>query len=292
MAEESHSSLATLQSQLEEFKEKSRKEITDSQKQAKDRGAEVEKMQFNMGRLQDEVRPGLVGRGSPRCPLHGDVSHVGTPSPAAPQVARLKQALQDSQAERESALLDKEVLLQRLRNLEQEMETKKRSQDDRSRHVKALEVGSAARRPATARPVPAVLCANSKGQSSPSHPPSRSRCGRGAWQRWGGVLLILIFIHRQHSRLCFGSVRHCRAARLAQAVALRVAPPPGGRWVARGSAQHQASPFSCFLGCAGAPRPVGFCWAGSKPPSPSIPACWPQPRLPPVPSLWGPQGQR
>ncbi|KAK4807624.1 hypothetical protein QYF61_015970 [Mycteria americana] len=108
MTEESHSSLAVLKSQLEEFKEKSRKEITDSQKQAKDRGAEVEKMQFSMGRLQDEV-------------------------------ARLKQALQDSQAERESALLDKEVLLQRLRNLEQEMETKKRSQDDRSRHIKALE---------------------------------------------------------------------------------------------------------------------------------------------------------
>ncbi|XP_075301496.1 cingulin [Opisthocomus hoazin] len=108
MTEESHSSLAVLKSQLEEFKEKSRKEITDSQKQAKDRGAEVEKMQFSVGRLQDEV-------------------------------ARLKQALQESQAERESVLLDKEVLLQRLHNLEQEMETKKRSQDDRSRHVKALE---------------------------------------------------------------------------------------------------------------------------------------------------------
>ncbi|KAM9214700.1 cingulin [Leptosomus discolor] len=108
MTEESHSSLAALQSQLEEFKEKSRKEITDSQKQAKDRGAEVEKMHFSVGRLQDEV-------------------------------ARLKQALQESQAERESALLDKEVLLQRLHNLEQEAEAKKRSQDDRWRHVKALE---------------------------------------------------------------------------------------------------------------------------------------------------------
>ncbi|XP_053907111.1 cingulin isoform X1 [Cuculus canorus] len=108
MTAESHNSLAVLKSQLEEFKEKSRKEITDSQKQAKDRGAEVEKMQLNVGRLQDEV-------------------------------SRLKQALQDSQAERESALLDKEVLLQRLHNLEQEMEAKRRSQDDRSRHVKALE---------------------------------------------------------------------------------------------------------------------------------------------------------
>ncbi|NXQ86300.1 CING protein, partial [Nyctibius grandis] len=108
MTEESQSSLAVLKAQLEEFKEKSRKEITDSQKQAKDRGAEVEKMQLGMGRLQDEV-------------------------------SRLKQALQESQVERESALLDKEVLLQRLRNLEQELEAKRRCQDDRSRHVKALE---------------------------------------------------------------------------------------------------------------------------------------------------------
>ncbi|NXA57230.1 CING protein, partial [Nothocercus julius] len=108
MTEESHSSLAALRSQLEEFKEKSRKEITDSQKQAKDRSAEVEKMQFSMDRLQDEV-------------------------------SRLKQALQDSQAERESAILDKEVLLQRLHNLEQEVDAKKRSQDDRSRQIKTLE---------------------------------------------------------------------------------------------------------------------------------------------------------
>ncbi|XP_048684933.1 cingulin isoform X2 [Caretta caretta] len=108
MAQESHSSLAMLQSQLEEYKEKSRKEVADSQKQAKDRGAEVEKMQFTMGRLQDEI-------------------------------TRLKQALQDSQAERESAVLDKDVLAQRLQNLEQEVESKKRSQGDRSRQVKALE---------------------------------------------------------------------------------------------------------------------------------------------------------
>ncbi|XP_028564808.2 cingulin [Podarcis muralis] len=108
MAQESHSALSKLQTQLEEYKEKSRKEITDSQKQAKERNTEVEKMQYNLGRLQDEVM-------------------------------RLKQALQDAQAERENAVLDKELLAQRLHNLEQEMESKRRSQDDRSRQVKALE---------------------------------------------------------------------------------------------------------------------------------------------------------
>ncbi|XP_060113236.1 cingulin [Heteronotia binoei] len=108
MTEESHRTLSVLQSQLEDYKEKSRKEITDSQKQAKDRNTEVEKMQYNVGRLQDEV-------------------------------TRLKQALQDSQAERENAVLDKELLAQRLHNLEQEMDSRRRSQDDRSRQVKALE---------------------------------------------------------------------------------------------------------------------------------------------------------
>ncbi|XP_063001646.1 cingulin [Elgaria multicarinata webbii] len=108
MAAESHNAMSELQSQLEEYKEKSRKEITDSQKQAKDRNAEVEKMQYNLGRLQDEV-------------------------------LRLKQALQESQSERENAVLDKELLAQRLHNLEQEVESKRRSQDDRSRQVKALE---------------------------------------------------------------------------------------------------------------------------------------------------------
>lgn len=121
------------------------------------------------------------------------MSHLEMPLPLMLQVARLKQALQDSQAERESVLLDKEVLLQRLHNLEQEIETKKRSQDDRSRHVKTLEVGSAAQRPKTTHPVPAVLCANSKGQSPPSHPPSHSCWERGVAQPGsaaGGVLLL------------------------------------------------------------------------------------------------------
>lgn len=71
MAQESHSSLAMLQSQLEEYKEKSRKEVADSQKQAKDRSAEVEKMQFTMGRLQDEVGCRLSGASSCSQPARG-----------------------------------------------------------------------------------------------------------------------------------------------------------------------------------------------------------------------------
>lgn len=55
MTAESQSSLASLRSQLEEFQEKSRRELTDSQKIAQDREAEAEKFQQNLGKLQDEV---------------------------------------------------------------------------------------------------------------------------------------------------------------------------------------------------------------------------------------------
>uniref|UniRef100_A0A7N9D6G8 Cingulin n=1 Tax=Macaca fascicularis TaxID=9541 RepID=A0A7N9D6G8_MACFA len=55
------------------------------------------------------------------------------------EIQRLRQALQASQAERDTARLDKELLAQRLQGLEQEAENKKRSQDDRARQLKGLE---------------------------------------------------------------------------------------------------------------------------------------------------------
>nr|XP_033779611.1 cingulin isoform X2 [Geotrypetes seraphini] len=108
ISDESRGSLSQLQYQLEEYKEKSRREIGDSQKQVKERAAEAERMQQSVTRLQEEVQ-------------------------------RLKQGVQDSQAEKESAVLDKELLGQRLQVMEQDMESKKRSQDDRSRQFKGLE---------------------------------------------------------------------------------------------------------------------------------------------------------
>lgn len=56
------------------------------------------------------------------------------------QLQRLRQALQTAQAERDTARLDKELLAQRLQGLEQEAETKKRTQDDKTRQLKSLEV--------------------------------------------------------------------------------------------------------------------------------------------------------
>ncbi|XP_013365412.1 PREDICTED: cingulin isoform X2 [Chinchilla lanigera] len=108
IGDDSKQALQQLQTQLEEYKEKARREVADAQRQAKDWASEAEKTSGGLSRLQDETQ-------------------------------RLRQALQASQAERDTAQLDKELLAQRLQGLEQEAETKKRSQDDRTRQLKSLE---------------------------------------------------------------------------------------------------------------------------------------------------------
>ncbi|XP_026342488.2 cingulin isoform X2 [Ursus arctos] len=105
---DSKQALQQLQAQLEDYKEKARREVADAQRQAKEWASEAEKNSGGLSRLQDETQ-------------------------------RLRQALQASQADRDTARLDKELLAQRLQGLEQEAETKKRSQDDRTRQLKGLE---------------------------------------------------------------------------------------------------------------------------------------------------------
>ncbi|XP_036916271.1 cingulin [Sturnira hondurensis] len=108
IGDDSKQALQQLQAQLEDYKEKARREVADAQRQAKEWASEAEKTSGGLSRLQDETQ-------------------------------RLRQALQDSQADRDTARLDKELLAQRLQELEQEAENKKRSQDDRSRQLKGLE---------------------------------------------------------------------------------------------------------------------------------------------------------
>ncbi|XP_027429943.1 cingulin isoform X2 [Zalophus californianus] len=105
---DSKQALQQLQAQLEDYKEKARREVADAQRQAKEWAIEAEKNSGGLSRLQDETQ-------------------------------RLRQALQASQADRDTARLDKELLAQRLQGLEQEAENKKRSQDDRTRQLKGLE---------------------------------------------------------------------------------------------------------------------------------------------------------
>nr|KAF6304651.1 cingulin [Pipistrellus kuhlii] len=108
MGDDSKQALQQLQVQLEDYKDKARREVADAQRQAKEWANEAEKTSGGLNRLQDETQ-------------------------------RLRQALQDSQADRDAARLDKELLAQRLKELEQEAQNKKRSQDDRTRQFKGLE---------------------------------------------------------------------------------------------------------------------------------------------------------
>lgn len=55
MSNESRGSLEMLQTQLEEYKEKSRKEVNESQREAKERAGEAERLQLNLNRMQEEV---------------------------------------------------------------------------------------------------------------------------------------------------------------------------------------------------------------------------------------------
>ncbi|KAM8816779.1 cingulin [Rhynchonycteris naso] len=108
MGDDSKEALQQLQAQLEDYKEKARREVSDAQRQAKEWASEAEKTSGGLSRLQDETQ-------------------------------RLRQALQDSQADRDTARLDKELLAQQLQELKQQAENKKRSQDDRTRQLKGLE---------------------------------------------------------------------------------------------------------------------------------------------------------
>ncbi|XP_041099023.1 cingulin [Polyodon spathula] len=108
MTAESRGLVTQVQAQLEEFKEKSRKDLLEAQRQGKERVTELERAQGQLHRNQEEV-------------------------------SRLKQELLSCQEERDNALLDKELLTNRLQHLEGEVESKRRSQDERSRNVKGLE---------------------------------------------------------------------------------------------------------------------------------------------------------
>lgn len=55
IGDDSKLALQQLQSQMEDYKEKARKEVADAQRQAKDWASEAEKNSGGLSRLQDEV---------------------------------------------------------------------------------------------------------------------------------------------------------------------------------------------------------------------------------------------
>ena len=60
MMGDSRQSVASLQSQLEEYRDRSRKDLQEAQRNSKDRLAELQRAQGNLKAQQDEVRRNIV----------------------------------------------------------------------------------------------------------------------------------------------------------------------------------------------------------------------------------------
>ncbi|XP_016378580.1 cingulin-like [Sinocyclocheilus rhinocerous] len=108
MMGDSRQSVQVLQSQLDEFRDRSRRELQDAQRLSKDRLVELQRAQALLKTTQEEV-------------------------------SRLKKELLTCSEERDSAQLDKELLSSRLKHLENELETERSSQTDRSREIRLIE---------------------------------------------------------------------------------------------------------------------------------------------------------
>ncbi|XP_008420737.1 cingulin isoform X2 [Poecilia reticulata] len=108
MMGDSRQSVATLQTQLDEFRERSRKDLLEAQRNSKDRLAELQRAQNNLKAQQEEV-------------------------------SRLKKELLACSEERDSAQLERDLLNNRLKHLENELESEKSSHSDRGREIRGLE---------------------------------------------------------------------------------------------------------------------------------------------------------
>ncbi|XP_061122721.1 cingulin isoform X2 [Syngnathus typhle] len=108
MMGDSRQSVAALQTQLDEHRERSRKDLLEAQRSNKDRMAELQRAQSNLKTQQEEV-------------------------------SRLKKELLGCSEERDSAQLERDLLSNRLKHLESELESQKGTQTDRNREIRGLE---------------------------------------------------------------------------------------------------------------------------------------------------------
>ncbi|XP_033958775.1 cingulin isoform X1 [Pseudochaenichthys georgianus] len=97
-----------LRVQLEEQREKARKEVQETQRHGKDAQSELERSQIHLGRLEEEI-------------------------------SRQKKELLLTCEERDNHQLDKELLSNRLRHLEGEMEAGKNAQNEKTRENRIME---------------------------------------------------------------------------------------------------------------------------------------------------------
>ncbi|XP_071357242.1 cingulin isoform X2 [Trachinotus anak] len=108
MMGDSRQSVAALQTQLDDYRERSRKDLQEAQRNNKDRLAELQRAQSNLKAQQEEV-------------------------------SRLKKELLVCSEERDSAQLERDLLNNRLKHLESEFEAEKSTHTDRSREIRGLE---------------------------------------------------------------------------------------------------------------------------------------------------------
>ncbi|KAK5854891.1 hypothetical protein PBY51_005044 [Eleginops maclovinus] len=108
MMGDSRQSVAALQSQLEDYRERTRKDLLEAQRNSKDRLAELQRAQSNLKAQQEEV-------------------------------SRLKKDLLVCSEERDSAQLERDLLNNRLKHVESEIESEKSTHTDRSREIRGLE---------------------------------------------------------------------------------------------------------------------------------------------------------
>ncbi|KAM6899890.1 cingulin [Xenentodon cancila] len=108
MLGDSRQSVAALQTQLDDFRERSRKDLLEAQRNSKDRLAELQRAQNNLKTQQEEV-------------------------------SRLKKELLACSEERDGAQLERDLLNNRLKHLESELESERSTYNDRTREIRGLE---------------------------------------------------------------------------------------------------------------------------------------------------------
>ncbi|KAK0679279.1 CGNL1 protein, partial [Pygoscelis papua] len=108
MVEISRTSTLELQNQLDEYKEKNRRELADVQRQLKEKNLEVEKSRLTAMRMQDEMR-------------------------------FMEENLRDHQRAQDEAITKTQLLEQTVKGLEYELEAKNHLKDDRARQIKLME---------------------------------------------------------------------------------------------------------------------------------------------------------
>ncbi|XP_014636245.1 PREDICTED: cingulin-like protein 1 isoform X3 [Ceratotherium simum simum] len=108
IVEVSRTSTLELQNQLDEYKEKNRRELAEMQRQLKEKTLEAEKSRLTAMKMQDEMR-------------------------------LMEEELKDYQRAQDEALTKRQLLEQTLKDLEYELEAKSHLKDDRSRLLKQME---------------------------------------------------------------------------------------------------------------------------------------------------------